>query len=127
MVEDRKKAEERLLEREHKLELVRKKAKECRREQKQEFEFARIEARRKTENETKIREARHKEEMEARLKAEGETRLKAEGEAKAVEEWWKIEEERRMNERIVLEDVRLRRWKDGLWKSRCDIFRRNIK
>ncbi|GFS59400.1 hypothetical protein TNIN_191761 [Trichonephila inaurata madagascariensis] len=53
----------------------RKKAKECRLEQKQELELARIETRWKTENETRIREARRKEEMEARLKAEEEATL----------------------------------------------------
>ncbi|GFY06712.1 hypothetical protein TNCV_3525681 [Trichonephila clavipes] len=47
-------------------------------ERKQELELARIEARRKTENETRIRETRHKEEIDARLRAEEETRLKAE-------------------------------------------------
>ncbi|GFU34435.1 retrovirus-related Pol polyprotein from transposon 297 [Trichonephila clavipes] len=50
-----------------------------------ELEKLRIE----TENETRIREARHKEEEQARLKAEEE--------AKAVEERWRMEEERRMN------------------------------
>ncbi|GFS73996.1 hypothetical protein TNCV_108691 [Trichonephila clavipes] len=57
MIEDRMEKEEH-----------RKKAEECRLEQKQELELVRIEARWKTENETRIREARHKEEMEeARL------------------------------------------------------------
>ncbi|GFY79734.1 hypothetical protein TNIN_393441 [Trichonephila inaurata madagascariensis] len=79
----------------------RKRAEERRLEREQELEFSRIEARRKTENETRIREARHKEEtearlkaeVEARLKAEVEARLKAEEEAKAVEEGWKKKEE----------------------------------
>ncbi|GFS56599.1 fatty acyl-CoA reductase [Trichonephila inaurata madagascariensis] len=80
-----------------------KRAEERHLERIQELEFARIESRRKTENEIRIREARHKEEMEARLKVEEETRLnageqarpkgrkqeqgrlKAEEEAKAVE------------------------------------------
>ncbi|GFT37393.1 hypothetical protein TNCV_2512831 [Trichonephila clavipes] len=57
-----------------------------------------------TENETRIREARHKEEEQARLKAEVEARLKAEEETKAVEERRRMEEERRMNKRISLEE-----------------------
>ncbi|GFY37188.1 retrovirus-related Pol polyprotein from transposon 297 [Trichonephila inaurata madagascariensis] len=80
-----------------------------------------IEFRKETENETRIREARHKEEeqarlkaeVEARLKAEVEARLKAEEETKAVEERRRMEEERKMNERIVLEEeMRLKkeRW-----------------
>ncbi|GFX42148.1 hypothetical protein TNCV_2135631 [Trichonephila clavipes] len=44
-----------------------------------------------TENETRIREARHKEKEQARLKAEEET--------KAVEERRRMEEERRMNDK----------------------------
>ncbi|GFT30710.1 hypothetical protein TNCV_759071 [Trichonephila clavipes] len=57
------------------------------------------------ENETRIRETRHKEEEQARLKAEEET--------KAVEERRRMEEERRINERIVFEEeMRLKkeRW-----------------
>ncbi|GFU95541.1 hypothetical protein TNCV_3542861 [Trichonephila clavipes] len=150
------------------MELARKEAEEYHRERKQELEFARIEARWKTEKGTRIREARYKEKMEAklkaeeearfkteeeaRLKAEEEARLKAEEEArlKAEEERQKIEEERRMNERIALEEeMRLKkeakaveerrkieerrmnerialeeeiRWKERwLWKSKCDI------
>ncbi|GFY45811.1 hypothetical protein TNIN_261531 [Trichonephila inaurata madagascariensis] len=99
------------------IEEFRKRAEECRMVRKQELELARIKARWKTENETRIRETRHEEEMEARLKAEEETRLKAEEEtrikaeekarlkageqarlkaeeeAKAVEERWKKKEE----------------------------------
>ncbi|GFY43491.1 hypothetical protein TNIN_42471 [Trichonephila inaurata madagascariensis] len=58
-----------------------------------------MEARRQTENETGIREARHKEDMEARLKAEEEAK-----------EWRKGG---RLNKRIALEEeMRLRkeRW-----------------
>ncbi|GFV77327.1 retrovirus-related Pol polyprotein from transposon opus [Trichonephila clavipes] len=50
-----------------------------------------------TENETKIKEARNKEEEQARL-------LKAEEEIKAVEERWRMEEERRRNKRTALEE-----------------------
>ncbi|GFW47140.1 retrovirus-related Pol polyprotein from transposon opus [Trichonephila clavipes] len=49
-----------------------------------------------TENETRIREASHKEEDQARLEAGEET--------KAMEERRRMEEERRMNERIALEE-----------------------
>ncbi|GFY62115.1 uncharacterized protein TNIN_118591 [Trichonephila inaurata madagascariensis] len=59
--------------------------------------------RKETENETRIREAMHKEEVEARLKAEVEARLKAEEKTKAVEERRRMKEER-MNERIALEE-----------------------
>ncbi|GFU82861.1 hypothetical protein TNCV_266581 [Trichonephila clavipes] len=63
---------------------------------------------------------------ETRLKVEVEDRLKADEEAKAVEEGRKMEKEGRMNERIALEgEMRLK--KDGLWKSRCGIFKRNVK
>ncbi|GFY64578.1 hypothetical protein TNIN_98521 [Trichonephila inaurata madagascariensis] len=115
----------------------RKRAEERRLERKGELELARIEARRKTENETTIRETRHKEEKETRLrveeearpkdeeetrfkaeektrlKAEEEARLKAEEEAKVVEERRKAEEEKRVNETIALkEEMRLEkeRW-----------------
>ncbi|GFX55631.1 hypothetical protein TNCV_269191 [Trichonephila clavipes] len=71
-----------------------------------------------TENETRIREVRYKEEEQARLKAE----VEAEEETKAVEKMRMMEDERRMNERIALEEeMRLRKEKDGLWKSRYDI------
>ncbi|GFW16197.1 uncharacterized protein TNCV_4263621 [Trichonephila clavipes] len=62
---------------------------------------------------------------ETRLKVEVEDRLKADEEAKAVEERRKMEEERRMNEKIALEEEM--RMKDGLWKSRCGLFKRNVK
>ncbi|GFS58534.1 glutathione hydrolase 1 proenzyme, partial [Trichonephila inaurata madagascariensis] len=95
-------------------------------EREQELELARREARRKIENETRIREARHKE-MEARLKAETrlktgeqarlkagvEASLKAEEEAKSVEERRKMEEERRMNEIIAWEEEM--RLKKEIW------------
>ncbi|GFY65644.1 retrovirus-related Pol polyprotein from transposon opus [Trichonephila inaurata madagascariensis] len=70
-----------------------------------EFRKEKEELRKETENKTRIREARHKEEQQARLKAEEET--------KAVEERWRMEEERRMNKRIALEEeMRLKkeRW-----------------
>ncbi|GFV52682.1 hypothetical protein TNCV_2873531 [Trichonephila clavipes] len=57
------------------------------------------EFRKETENETRLREARHE---QARLKAEVEARLKAEEETKAVEKRRRMEEERRMNETISL-------------------------
>ncbi|GFY78027.1 CCHC-type domain-containing protein [Trichonephila inaurata madagascariensis] len=69
------------------------------------IEFRKEGLRKETENETRIREAMHKEEEQARLKAEKET--------KAVEERRRMEEERRMNERIALEEeMRLKkeRW-----------------
>ncbi|GFS50213.1 retrovirus-related Pol polyprotein from transposon opus [Trichonephila inaurata madagascariensis] len=69
-----------------------------------EFRKEKEDLRKETENEARIREARHKEEEQARLKAEVEARLKAEQETKAVEERRRMEEERRMNERIALED-----------------------
>ncbi|GFW08956.1 hypothetical protein TNCV_3475061 [Trichonephila clavipes] len=56
-------------------------------QQKQELGLVRREARRKTENKTRIREARHKG-MEARLRAEEEARQKAE------EEKWKKKEQK---------------------------------
>ncbi|GFW91298.1 uncharacterized protein TNCV_737131 [Trichonephila clavipes] len=70
-----------------------------------EFRKEMEELRKETENETRIREARHKEEEPARLKAEEE--------AKAVEEKRRMVEERRMDERIALEkEMRLKkeRW-----------------
>ncbi|GFY45061.1 hypothetical protein TNIN_409251 [Trichonephila inaurata madagascariensis] len=54
------------------------------------IEFRKEGLRKETENETRIREAMHKAEVEARLKAEVEI--------KAVEERWRMEEEK-MNER----------------------------
>ncbi|GFT59581.1 hypothetical protein TNCV_4278151 [Trichonephila clavipes] len=84
------------------------------------------ELRKETENETRIREARHKEEEQARLKAEVEARLKAEEETKAVEERRRMEEEGGMNERIAL-DEGMRLKKDGSEKSRYDMFKKNIK
>ncbi|GFU38213.1 hypothetical protein TNCV_2432501 [Trichonephila clavipes] len=106
------------------IEKRRKRAEECRQEREQELELARIEARRKTENVSKIRVARHKQEKvarlrteeeerpkveeetrlkaekETRLKAEKQTRLKAKEEAglKAEEEGRTMEEERKMDE-----------------------------
>ncbi|GFW18366.1 hypothetical protein TNCV_1183941 [Trichonephila clavipes] len=105
----------------------RKRVEERRLERKREFELGKLEARQKTENETRIREASHKEkearlraeeearptaeeearptaEEETRLKAEEKTRLKAEEEANSVEEIRKAEEERRVNEIIALEE-----------------------
>ncbi|GFV37152.1 retrovirus-related Pol polyprotein from transposon opus [Trichonephila clavipes] len=70
-----------------------------------EFRKEMEELRKETENETRIKEARHKKEEQARLKAEEET--------KAVEERRRVEEERIINERIVLEEeMRLKkeRW-----------------
>ncbi|GFX34182.1 retrovirus-related Pol polyprotein from transposon opus [Trichonephila clavipes] len=61
-----------------------------------EFRKEKEELRKETENETKIRGARNKEEEQARLKAEEKT--------KSVEERRRMEEERRMNERIALEE-----------------------
>ncbi|GFS41963.1 putative splicing factor 3b subunit 2 [Trichonephila inaurata madagascariensis] len=65
------------------------------------------------------------EERRLELRVEEESRLKTEEEAKAVEERRKRKEERKMNERIALEEE-MRVKKDGLWKSRCDMFKRNI-
>ncbi|GFY75913.1 putative splicing factor 3b subunit 2 [Trichonephila inaurata madagascariensis] len=67
-----------------------------------------IEARQKTENEIRIREARHKEEKEARLRAEEEAKPKAEDKTrlKAEEETrLKAEEESRLNAKV---EVRLK-------------------
>ncbi|GFU04976.1 hypothetical protein TNCV_1290731 [Trichonephila clavipes] len=66
---------------------------------------------------------------ETRLKVEVEDRLKADEEAKAVEDERKMEKERRMNEIIALgeRNARLKKEKDGLWKSRCCMFKRNVK
>ncbi|GFV79858.1 hypothetical protein TNCV_1726831 [Trichonephila clavipes] len=74
-----------------------------------EMEELRIE----TESETRIREARRKEEEQARLKADLEARFKAEKETKAVDERRRMEEERRMNGRIALEEemrMKKERW-----------------
>ncbi|GFY68756.1 hypothetical protein TNIN_298251 [Trichonephila inaurata madagascariensis] len=73
-IEDRmKKEHRRKMEKYSKeIEEFRKRAEERRLERKQKLELARKEARRKTENETRIREARHREDMEARLMAEEE-------------------------------------------------------
>ncbi|GFW24183.1 hypothetical protein TNCV_1847421 [Trichonephila clavipes] len=106
---------------ERELELVRKKAEECRLEREHELELARIEdGKQRTrllcstsswQRWERIREARHKEEMEARLKAEEETRLKA-------------EEETRLK---AGEQARLKIEGKWLVEERCDMFKRNVK
>ncbi|GFW66649.1 hypothetical protein TNCV_1370821 [Trichonephila clavipes] len=78
-----------------------------------EFRNEMEELRKETENETRTREARHKEKEKARLKAEVETRLKAEEETKAVVKRRRIGEERRTNEIIALEEemiLKKERW-----------------
>ncbi|GFV90212.1 hypothetical protein TNCV_4379281 [Trichonephila clavipes] len=77
-------------------------------EREQELEFAKIEVRRKTENETKIREASHEEDMEARFKVEEDTRLKAEEDTRL-----KAEEDTRLKPEEDTRLTRLRRILDS--------------